>query len=80
MVTKIEPAAAIRLLDAHGRLSELGPELEYTARMRLENPEISLAQLGQMMTPTVSKPGLYHRLEKICAIADGLGLKNKEES
>lgn len=72
--------AAIRLLDAHGRLSELGPELEYTARMRLENPEISLAQLGQMMTPTVSKPGLYHRLEKICAIADGLGLKNKEES
>ena len=48
--------------------------------MRLENPEISLVQLGQMMTPTVSKPGLYHRLEKICAIADGLGLKNKEES
>lgn len=72
--------AAIRLLDAHGRLSELGPELEYTARMRLENPEISLAQLGQMMTPTVSKPGLYHRLEKICTAADALGLQSREET
>ena len=72
--------AAIRLLDAHGRLSELGPELEYTARMRLENPEVPLAQLGQMMTPTVSKPGLYHRLEKICAAADGLGLQSREET
>ena len=71
--------AAIRQLEAHGRLSELGPELEYTARMRLENPEISLAQLGQMMTPTVSKPGLYHRLEKICAAADALGLQSGED-
>lgn len=63
---------AIRRLDAHGRLSELGPELEYTARMRLENSEISLVQLGQMMTPTVSKSGLHHRLEKICTIAESM--------
>lgn len=70
---------AIRRLDAHGRLSELGPELEYTARMRLDNPEISLVQLGQMMTPTVSKSGLYHRLEKICTIAEGMESVGKTE-
>ncbi len=70
--------AAIRALDKHGRLSELGPDLEYTARMRLENPEIPLSQLGQMMTPTVSKPGLYHRLEKICSIAASLGETEKD--
>lgn len=70
--------AAIRALDEHGRLSELGPELEYTARMRMENPEISLSQLGQMMTPSVSKPGLHHRLEKICSIADSIDENEKK--
>ncbi len=67
---------AIRFLLERGRLSELGPELEYTARMRLEKPEMSLSQLGQLMTPAVSKPGLYHRLEKICLYVEGI--KNKE--
>lgn len=62
--------AAIRFLSERGRLSELGPDLEYTAKMRLKFPEMSLVQLGQTMTPTVSKPGLYHRLEKICSFAD----------
>lgn len=70
--------AAIRFLIERGRLSELGPELEYTASMRLKNPEISLAQLGQLMTPTVSKPGLYHRLEKICSFAESIKNKEKE--
>lgn len=67
---------AIRYLAERGRLSELGPELEYTAEMRMRHPEMSLLQLGQVMTPAVSKPGLYHRLEKICAFADNL--KNKD--
>ena len=67
---------AIRYLTERGRLSELGPELEYTAQMRLKYPEMSLLQLGQAMTPAVSKPGLYHRLEKICAFSENL--KNKE--
>ena len=66
---------AIRFLIERGRLSELGPELEYTATMRLNNPEISLAQLGQLMTPAVSKPGLYHRLEKICSFAESIRIK-----
>lgn len=67
---------AIRFLLERGRLSELGPELEYTAKMRLQNPEMSLARLGQLMTPAVSKPGLYHRLEKICSYAESI--RNKE--
>ena len=68
--------SAIRFLIERGRLSELGPELEYTAQMRLKNPEFSLVQLGQAMTPAVSKPGLYHRLEKICSFAESI--KSKE--
>lgn len=68
--------AAVKFLVEHGRLSELGPELEYTATMRMKYPEMSLVQLGQAMTPAVSKSGLYHRLEKICAYSDNI--KNKE--
>ncbi len=67
---------AIKYLLERGRLSELGPELEYTANMRLKYPEMSLVQLGQTMTPAVSKPGLYHRLEKIYVFSETL--KNKE--
>ncbi len=67
---------AIRYLSDRGRLSELGPELEYTAQMRLKYPEMSLLQLGQTMTPAVSKPGLYHRLEKICAFAENIKSKD----
>ena len=67
---------AIEFLAERGRLSELGPELEYTAKMRLKYPEMSLVQLGQNMTPVVSKPGLYHRLEKIYSFSESI--KNKE--
>lgn len=67
---------AVKYLSERGRLSELGPELEYTAKMRLKYPEMSLVQLGQEMTPAVSKSGLYHRLEKIYAFSENL--KNKE--
>ncbi len=67
--------AAIKFLVEHGRLSELGTELEYTARMRIEQPEMSLVQLGQAMTPPVSKSGLYHRLEKICAYSESIKTK-----
>ncbi len=67
--------AAIKFLSERGRLSELGPELEYTATMRMKYPEMSLVQLGQTMTPAVSKSGLYHRLEKICAYSDSIRSK-----
>lgn len=67
--------AAIKFLSERGRLSELGPELEYTATMRLKYPEMSLVQLGQTMTPAVSKSGLYHRLEKICTYSDSIKAK-----
>ncbi len=67
---------AIKFLVEHGRLTELGPELEYTATMRLKHPEMSLVQLGQIMTPPVSKSGLYHRLEKIYTFSENI--KNKE--
>ena len=61
--------AAIRLLDAQQRLPSLPDDLYETARLRLEYEEATLAELALLHHPPISKSGLNHRLQKICAIA-----------
>ena len=61
--------SVIRRLAEEGKLSSLPEELESVARLRLEHPEASLAQLAAMMTPPITKSGLNHRLEKILEYA-----------
>ncbi|MBQ9429580.1 MAG: DNA-binding protein WhiA [Clostridia bacterium] len=68
--------AAIEYLSARGRLSELSPDLLQTAQFRMKYPDVSLSQLGKMMTPTVSKAGLFHRFEKILAYAASVGYQD----
>lgn len=62
--------AAINKLIESGRLDRLSEELVETAKLRLENNELSLAELAKMHEPPISKSGLNHRLEKICRAAD----------
>lgn len=59
---------AIEWLRDNDRLTGLDSELGIAAKLRVEYPECSLAALGQMMTPTVSKSGVLHRLNRIYAI------------
>ena len=42
------------------------------ARERLERPDATLKELGEMLSPSVGKSGVNHRLRKICAIAEAL--------
>ncbi len=53
-------------------LSKLSEGLEMIARARLDNPDASLKELGEMLSPPVGKSGVNHRLRKISEIADGL--------
>ena len=53
-------------------LSVLSDNLEEMARLRLDNPDASLKELGEMLTPAVGKSGVNHRLRNICEIADDL--------
>ena len=64
--------AAIKALIEHNLLSNLPDELEYTARLRIENESLSLLQLSKLFIPPISKSGLSHRLSKIIEIADQL--------
>lgn len=75
-VKQIEDIRYIR--DTVG-LSSLSVPLEEIARVRLEHPDASLKELGTMLTPSVGKSGVNHRLRKICEMADNLR-HNEEES
>ena len=48
------------------------------AKLRLEQPESTLKELGQMLTPCVGKSGVNHRLRKLSLIAEELR-EHKEE-
>ena len=62
----------IRELHERNLLGSLPPELEATARMRLENPDMSLSQLAIHSVPAVTKSGITHRLKKIMEFGEKL--------
>lgn len=61
---------AIRYLIESGRIETLSEELRETAKLRYENEQLSLTELGKLLNPPVSKSGVRHRLERILAIAE----------
>lgn len=53
-------------------LESLKEELEEIARVRLDNPDIPLKDLGTLLTEPIGKSGVNHRLKKISSIAESL--------
>lgn len=53
-------------------LSYLPKQLEEIAVLRLQYPDFSLKELGEIMVPPVGKSGVNHRLKKIMNIAENL--------
>ena len=60
---------AIRTLAESGALDCLGEKFKETARLRVENPEASIAELAALCDPPVTKSCLNHRLRKIIELA-----------
>ena len=61
---------AVRKLKASGRFDSLSDELKELAQLRLDNPEDSLRELGEKLSVSLSRSGVYHRLEKIVSLAE----------
>ena len=59
----------IRVIDQVIGLDKLPPTLGQVAQLRLENPSISLKELGEMMEPRLGKSGVNHRMRKLEEIA-----------
>lgn len=59
----------IRIIEAAMGLDKLDKPLRQIAELRLQHPEISLKELGELLAPKVGKSGVNHRMRKIEEIA-----------
>lgn len=62
----------IKLIQKLNKFDELPDYLKEIASVRLENPDISLKDLGELLDKPLGKSGVNHRLQKIHEIAEEL--------
>ncbi len=67
--------AAIRFLIDSGNFDSLPDDLRETAGLRVENDTASMAQLGMLHSPSISKSGVKHRLDKLVQISENIKSK-----
>ena len=60
---------AIRVLEATRGLASLPPALRELAELRLEHPDVSLRELGELADPPLSKSAVYHRIRRLEELA-----------
>ena len=76
-INKVVGAAIRQIQDIQwitqcGQLEALSPELQELAELRLENPELSLKELGELLSEPIGRSGVNHRFQKIAAFAEEL--------
>ena len=64
--------AAIKKLQAAGRLMTLPAPLRETASLRLNNPDLSLSALCKLHSEEISRPGLNGRLRRLIKLSEEL--------
>lgn len=65
----IEQIAAIKKLQKTGEFNKLNNNLKEIAKLRLENPDMSLTDLGKILKEPIGKSGVNYRLKKIIELA-----------
>lgn len=63
---------ALRRIEETCGIGALPEDLQQIARLRLENPDLSLRDLGEMLDPPLSRSGVHHRLQRILRFAEEL--------
>lgn len=76
-LSKIAKAAAlqidaIKMIKASGKFSCLDDDLQELANLRLENPEMSLRELGRNLSVPLTRSGVNHKMKKILSLSEGL--------
>lgn len=64
--------ACIRIIEEKMGINNLPESLQEIARIRLNNPESSLVELGSKLSTPLGKSGVNHRLQKLVEIANNL--------
>lgn len=65
----------IKFIKNMKKFNELPPNVQEVANLRLENPDMPLAELGKMLSTPVGKSGVNYRLKVISNYADELRRK-----
>ncbi len=72
ITTAVKQIEDIKLIQRKNKFNSLPDILKEIAIIRIENPDMPLAELGQILTKPIGKSGVNHRLKKISEIADEL--------
>lgn len=70
--TAVKQIEDIKLIKKKNKFNSLPEGLIEIAELRIENPDISLAELGKLLKEPIGKSGVNHRLKKISQIAEEL--------
>ncbi|ANX01279.1 transcriptional regulator [Thermoclostridium stercorarium subsp. leptospartum DSM 9219] len=73
----LKQVSYIKYIDERIGIENLPEGLKEIARLRMENPEASLSELGKMLKPELGKSGVNHRMRKLQQIATDLMEKGK---
>ena len=60
---------AIESLIKTGKFDTLSEDLQELAKLKIENPELSLTELGQLCTQPMTKSSVNRRMQKLCQLA-----------
>ncbi len=63
---------AINKIIKHNALDNLGNDLRELALLRIENPEMSLRELGEALEKPIGRSGVNHRMNRLIEIAKDL--------
>ena len=66
----VKQIEVIKKLQKQGKFENLPDALKEIAILRLENPDASLIELGQMLENPIGKSGVNHRLKQIEQLGD----------
>lgn len=65
----------IEFIMEHGDFDRLSVDLQEVSRIRLDNPEISLQEIGEMLSKPIGRSGVTRRFQKISRFADEIRKK-----
>ncbi len=65
-----DQVSAIERLKASGAFVTLPEDLRQIAELRIENPDASLREIGDLCEPKMSRSAVNHRLKKLMSIAE----------
>ena len=69
----IGPSTALKIINYRkekGKFNKLNENLKEIAELRIENPDMSLIDLGKLLKEPVGKSGVNYRLKKIIELAN----------